>query len=135
MGTVRIQMQISGTNVSASFHTESASAQTLLTAQLSQLRTSLETQGMNVERLSVQPMASTASSQNTSQSGSDSQQNQQGQAQNGQPNDGRSRGQYDGGQNGRRSDGQPDADTIARQQQAMRGFFDQLQDAAEPEAA
>jgi len=61
MGTVRIQMQITGTNVSASFHAESSSAQTLLTTQLAQLRTSLESKGMSVERLSVQPMASTTS--------------------------------------------------------------------------
>ena len=38
IGTVRIQLQITGTNVNASFHAESASAQTLLTNQLAQLR-------------------------------------------------------------------------------------------------
>lgn len=134
MGTVRIQMQISGANVSASFHAESASAQTLLTQQLSQLRTSLETQGMNVERLSVQPMASTAQSQNSSQNQNDNQQQNQGQQQS--ANDGRSRGQFSGDSSGgRSSDGQSDADTPTQQHELPRGFFDELTDAAEPTAA
>lgn len=131
MGTVRIQMQITGTNVSASFHAESASAQTLLTQQLAQLRTSLETQGMNVERLSVQPLASTTSSQNANQSNNqDAQQQNTGQQQS--ANDGRSRGQYSGDNaNGRASDQQ---DTGSEKRQAPQGFFDQLHDVAEQAA-
>lgn len=132
MGTVRIQMQITGASVSASFHAESASAQTLLTQQLAQLRTSLESQGMNVDRLSVQPLASTASSQNTQQGGNDGQPGQD-QAQQQSANDGRSRGQYRGdGGNGEPSE-QGDSPGNA-QANARRGFFDRLNDAAQQAA-
>ena len=132
MGTVRIQMQISGANLSATFHAETPSAQALLTKQLSQLRTSLESQGMNVERLSVQAMAATSQSQNASNNNQgDSQQQNQGQQQS--ANDGRSRGQYGGSSGGRSSDGQQDSDN--NNQQAPRGFFDRLSDAADPSTA
>lgn len=127
MGTVRIQMQITGTNVSASFHAESVSAQTLLTQQLSQLRSSLESQGMNVEKLSVQPMASTAQSNNAGQSQNNSDSQQQAQQQS--ANDGRSRGQYSGDSSGRSGrDGEPDDRS---QQRSRRGFFEQLNDSAD----
>lgn len=129
MGTVRIQMQITGTNVIASFHAESASAQTLLTQQLSQLRSALENHGMNVEKLSVQPMASTAQSQNASQNQNDNQQ-QQNQAQQQSANDGRSRGQYSGDSSG----GRQGRDAPASQHQP-RGFVDQLTDAGQTAAA
>lgn len=132
MGTVRIQMQITGTNISASFHAETASAQTLLTQQLSQLRTSLETQGMNVERLSVQPLAASASSQNASQGNNDSQQ-QQSQSQQQSGNDGRSRGQYsgDGGRSREQQEGNHEG---ASDRQAPRGFFDRLSDLSDAAA-
>lgn len=91
LGTVRIQLQLSSGSVSASFHAEGASARSMLTQQLSQLRTALESQGLNVERLNVQPM------QQTNQS-SLQQQNQQSSA------DGRSRGQYTGQQQQPRDD-------------------------------
>lgn len=135
MGTVRIQMQITGTNVSASFHAESASAQTLLTTQLAQLRSALETQGMNVERLSVQPLTSTAQSQSGSQSQNDAN-NQQGQqmGQQSSANDGRSRGQYSSqGEGGRHEDDAGGKPGLQRDR-SFRGFFDRLQDAADPAA-
>lgn len=131
MGTVRIQMQITGTNVSATFHAESASAQTLLTNQLAQLRSSLESKGMSVERLSVQPLAATASSQNANQSQNQSD-SQQGQSQQQSAGDGRSRGQYNGSSGRDSSDQQQDNGSG---QQARRGFFDRLSDAAEQDAA
>jgi flagellar hook-length control protein FliK len=131
MGTVRIQMQITGTNVSASFHAETSSAQTLLTTQLAQLRSALESKGMSVDRLTVQPLATTASSQNSSQSQSQNDAQQQGQQQN--AGDGRSRGQYSGDSSRQQSsDSQQDSGT---NQQAPRGFFDNLNDAAEEQAA
>lgn len=132
MGTVRIQMQITGTNVSASFHAESASAQTLLTTQLAQLRTALESKGMSVERLSVQPLAATAQSNNANQSQNQSDTQQQGQSQQQGANDGRSRGQYSGDSSGQQSSDQQDNDSA---RQAPRGFFDRLNDASEDEAA
>lgn len=133
MGTVRIQMQITGASVSATFHAESASAQTLLTNQLAQLRSSLESKGMSVERLTVQPLATTASSSNTNQSQNQSDSQQQGQAQQQSAGDGRSRGQYSGDSSGRGSaDQQRDNGSS---QQAPRGFFERLNDAAEPQAA
>jgi flagellar hook-length control protein FliK len=133
MGTVRIQMQITGTNVSASFHAESASAQTLLSQQLGQLRTALETQGMNVDKLSVQPLASASQTSSANQSQNNNPNDnaqQQNQAQNQSANDGRSRGQYSGSSDQR---GQ-DPDTPTQQHQARRGFSDQLEDAAQPAA-
>lgn len=132
MGTVRIQMQITGTNVSASFHAESASAQTLLTTQLAQLRSSLESKGMSVERLSVQPLAATASSQNTNQSQNQSDTQQQSQSQQQSAGDGRSRGQYSGSSGGDSADQQQDNGSAS---QTRQGFFDRLSDATEQEAA
>lgn len=112
MGTVRIQMQLSGTTLAASFHAETASAHQMLSQQLGQLRTSLETQGLHVERLSVQPM------QPTQQGNSAGSQNDDAQQQNHQPNDGRSRGQAgrdSGSQRDARQDGDPSRGDDARQ--------------------
>ena len=129
MGTVRIQMQISGTSISATFHAESASAQTLLTNQLAQLRSSLESKGMSVERLSVQPLAATASSQNANQSQNQSDTQQQGQSQQQSANDGRSRGQYNGSSSGQPSpDEQRDGGSA---KQSRNGFLDRLSDASQ----
>jgi len=109
MGTVRIQMQITGTNVQAQLHTETESARTMLNQQIGQLRSVLEGQGLSVDRLSVQQMSS-------SNSASQSQTHAQQQGQDGQPHgDGRSRGfsqgrqqqQRQGGGDGRRQQGQP----------------------------
>ncbi|MEM9347910.1 MAG: flagellar hook-length control protein FliK [Planctomycetota bacterium] len=133
MGTVRIQMQITGTNVSASFHAESTSAQTLLTTQLAQLRSALESKGMSVDRLSVQPMAATTAGQNTNQSQNQSDTQQQGQSQQQSANDGRSRGQYSSDRSSQQStEQQQDAGSS---QQAMDGFLGRLTDASANEAA
>ncbi|MBX2852200.1 MAG: flagellar hook-length control protein FliK [Phycisphaeraceae bacterium] len=132
MGTVRIQMQITGTNVSASFHAESASAQTLLTNQLAHLRSALESKGMSVEKLTVQPLAATASSQNANQNQNQSDTQQQGQGQQQGAGDGRSRGQYSGdGSRQQSSDPQQDSGT----NQSPGVFFDSLSDASEVQAA
>ena len=133
MGTVRIQMQITGTNVSASFHAESASAQTLLTTQLAQLRSALESKGMSVERLSVQPLASTTASNNANQSQNQSDTQQRGQTQQQSAGDGRSRGQYSGDSSQQQSSDQQQDGGFA--EQARRGFFDRLSDAAGDQAA
>ncbi|MBB6430742.1 flagellar hook-length control protein FliK [Algisphaera agarilytica] len=88
MGTVRIQLNLQGSNVSAQFHAETDSAQRLLTQQLGQLRSSLESQGLNVEKLGVQSMSSSSNSSSLQQqANSDSQQSQTNA-------DGRSRGQF-----------------------------------------
>jgi len=134
MGTVRIQMQITGTGVSASFHAESASAHTLLTSQLAQLRSALENQGMNVEKLSVQPLPPATASQNTNHSQN---QNQNDNAHSGRQhegaNEGRSRGQYSG-DGGRSSSNHDDSERSARRGSTVRSFFDRFRDAAEPAA-
>lgn len=85
LGTVRIQLNLQGGNVSAQFHAETDSARTLLTQQLGQLRTSLESQGLNVERLGVQGL-------NSSSNSSSLQQQQSNQSQTQAEADGRSRG-------------------------------------------
>jgi len=90
LGTVRIQLNLQGTNVTAQFHAETDSAQRLLTQQLGQLRTSLESQGLNVEKLGVQAMsASSNSSSLQQQTGGDN-----APSQNQANADGRSRGQF-----------------------------------------
>ncbi|MEM6856067.1 MAG: flagellar hook-length control protein FliK, partial [Planctomycetota bacterium] len=97
MGTVRIQLNLQGTNVSAQFHAETDSAQRLLTQQLGQLRTSLESQGLNVERLGVQSIsASSNSSSLQQQTNSDNPQSQANA-------DGRSRGNAGGNAGGQSS--------------------------------
>ncbi len=88
LGTVRIQLNLQGTNVSAQFHAETDSAQRLLTQQLGQLRASLESQGLNVDKLGVQAMSpSSNSSSLQQQTSSDNPQSQTNP-------DGRSRGQF-----------------------------------------
>lgn len=96
MGTVRIQMQLTGSVLSASMHTETASAHQMLTQQLGQLRASLETQGLTVERLHVQTMQQ-AQPGNASEQNGDSEQQQQ-------HNEGRSRGRQQGGNGNARED-------------------------------
>lgn len=95
MGTVRIQLQIQNGTVNAQFHAETESTRTMLNQQLSQLRSSLEHQGLSVDRLSVQPMqpSSNATLQHESQNDRE-----------GQPHDGRSRGGFtrQGGEGGQR---------------------------------
>ncbi len=84
MGTVRIQLDLSGGTVTARFHAETDNGRQLLQQQLGQLRQSLESQGLSVDRLSVQTMSSSNSNTGFNQ---DAQQDQAG-------NDGRSRGQF-----------------------------------------
>jgi flagellar hook-length control protein FliK len=104
LGTVRIQLQVQGTSVNAQFHAESEAGRNLLQQQLGQLRNSLEAQGLSVERIGVQAMSSSTSSNSLQQ---DSQQQQQPQSQSGQ-NDGRSRGQYQSQQQ-QQAEQQPDS--------------------------
>ncbi|MEX2672952.1 MAG: flagellar hook-length control protein FliK [Phycisphaeraceae bacterium] len=117
MGTVRIQLQVQGGTVNAALHAESEGARTLLSQQLSQLRQSLESQGLHVERLSVQSMNG-----NTSASGS-----QQGQS-DATPNDGRSRDEYRG--SGQPQDDQREHDDEARPSEPA-AFEQVLDDVAE----
>ncbi len=86
------------------FHAESEAGRNLLQQQLGQLRNSLEAQGLSVERIGVQAMSSSTSSNSLQQ---DSQQQQQPQSQSGQ-NDGRSRGQYQSQQQ-QQAEQQPDS--------------------------
>lgn len=107
MGTVRIQLQMQGTSVTARFHAEGDGARHLLQQQLGQLRASLESHGLTVDRLSVQTMTGSSASQF---SGADS---------DSASSDGRSRGQFTQQQGGRQSspdqssDGRPQPDDFA----------------------
>lgn len=85
MGMVRIQLQMQSGTVNAQFHAETESTRTLLSQQMSQLRSSLEQQGLTVDRLGVQTMNQTSGSNLHNESQSD---------RDGQPNDGRSRGGF-----------------------------------------
>ncbi|MEM8739836.1 MAG: flagellar hook-length control protein FliK, partial [Planctomycetota bacterium] len=91
LGTVRIELNLQGTSVSARFHAETESARTLLTQQLTQLRSTLEAQGLQVDRLGVQALSSSA---NASSLQNQTQQDPSASSQN--PNEGRSRGQNSG---------------------------------------
>lgn len=102
MGTVRIQLQIQNGTVNAQFHAETESTRTMLNQQMAHLRSALESQGLNVERLGVQTMHNT--------SGSNLQHESQGDRE-GQANEGRSRGGFS--QQGNRQ-GQP-SDTSEQQ--------------------
>ncbi|MFA9478651.1 flagellar hook-length control protein FliK [Phycisphaerales bacterium AB-hyl4] len=113
MGTVRIQLSVQAGTVNAALHAENESARTLLSQQLSQLRQSLESQGLHVERLSVQSMTGSNSTNSA----------QQGQA-DGSPDDGRSRDEYRG--SGQQQGGQRDGD--AQQQSASGGFEQALEE-------
>lgn len=88
IGTVRIQLNLQGTSVSAQFHAETDAGQRLLTQQLGQLRTSLESQGLNVEKLGVQGMSSSSNSSSLQQQSNGDNPQSQTNA------DGRSRGQF-----------------------------------------
>lgn len=100
MGIVRIQMQLSEGVVRAQLVTQHAAARDLLNQQLGELRQALQSQGLVVDRLSVQTMSNTSHNA-LSQQGQDGQ-NTQGGA------DGRSRGQYAG-------DGGAQRDTTGRE--------------------
>jgi len=88
MGIVRIEMQIENGTVKVQLHTEHESIRKLLTQQLGQLRGSLEVQGLNVDKLSVQTMGQDHSGFNADR---DTEQSSR---------DGRSRGHYTGGGQG-----------------------------------
>lgn len=122
MGTVRIQMQLQGTQVTAQFHAETDAARSMLQQQLGQLRSALEGQGLSVERLGVQSMSgSNASSFN----GSSTQQQNQNFSQNpqdpGANADGRSRGFF--------QQSRDPHDTPSRRDAERRDSFAELVDA------
>ncbi len=97
LGTVRVQLDMSGGRVAAHFQAETSAARELLQQQLPQLRASLEAQGLTVDRLSAGPAGSSAGagSQNGGNaSGSTSGQGQDARDTGSAANDGRSRGQH-----------------------------------------
>ncbi|MEM7626408.1 MAG: flagellar hook-length control protein FliK [Planctomycetota bacterium] len=130
MGTVRIQLNMQGGNISAQFHAETESARTLLSQQLGQLRTSLESQGLNVERLGVQAMNNSANS-------SSLQQQQNGQSQNQAEADGRSRGgqQQQPGGSSSNSDSDAQEERARGNLAAARDLFTDLLETPEPPEA
>jgi len=94
MGTIRIRLDISAGRVAAEFQPTTQAGQQMLNGQLNQLRASLESQGLTVDRLGVQPAASSSQS-NAAQNQSNFNQSAQEQAgQQQSSTDGRSRGQY-----------------------------------------
>jgi len=101
IGTVRIELQMSGTTLSAAFHTETASAMSLINRQLDQLRTSLETQGLNVDKVTVQTMPG-------AQNQADAGQQQDGERQNNNGRSGHPGSQRDRG-------GDPESDDRSRE--------------------
>lgn len=93
IGTVRVQMQITASRVTVQFHAETSQGQALLNSNLAQLRTTLEGQGLQVDRIGVQPMqpAAAGNSAHTSSQQQDSSSSQHDT----RADDGRSRGSFD----------------------------------------
>lgn len=102
MGTVRIQMQITAARVSVQFHAETQQGQSMLTQQLGQLRTTLESHGLQVERITVQTMHPGQSQNNASTS--QQQHNQGSEHGDARADDGRSRGSFGRGQDEQRGE-------------------------------
>ncbi|MBL4700435.1 MAG: flagellar hook-length control protein FliK [Phycisphaeraceae bacterium] len=84
LGHVRVDIQMHGGKVSASFQTEHQSVQSLMSRELNQLRQALEKQGFTVDKLEVNQRPASSNASNSSQNESQQQ----------SPSDGRSRGQY-----------------------------------------
>jgi len=83
LGVVRIELQITDGTVRAAFGADQQSVRALMHQQMGQLRQALESQGLNVERLSVQALSPPANSTGTADS------------QDEPSSDGRSRGTFD----------------------------------------
>lgn len=105
MGTVRIHLEVQGATVRAQFHAETEPARQLLQQQLTHLRQGLENQGLAVERLTVQAMQPTSHAPHHHAHADAS------------PQDGRSRGEYNGQPHGQ---GQSDGDRHPQQDDAPR---------------
>jgi len=85
LGTLRIQVNMSGGGVTATFEASTAAVGRALEANTASLRHALESQGLTVERINVQVNQSHSSNASAQQNAGDS------------PTDGRSRGMTDGG--------------------------------------
>jgi flagellar hook-length control protein FliK len=125
MGTVRIQLSLQGTTVSALFHAETEAGRKLLNQQLTQLRQSLEGQGLSVDRLGVQALSSSSSSSNLQQQTSQDPSGQQ------QATDPDGRGQQQPGNNGS-GDRTAEEDRALDNLATARDLFSELLDEDEP---
>jgi hypothetical protein len=94
LGTIRIRLDISAGRVAAEFQPTTQAGQQLLNGQLAQLRASLESQGLTVDRLGVQTVASSSNSNAPQNHAGFNQSGQDPTAQQQTASDGRSRGQY-----------------------------------------
>ena len=101
LGTVRIELQMRGGSLAASFHAESEPARAMLLQQMSHLRRALESQGLSVERLSVQTLGEPSGGRAGSDAGGEPGRGGGGET----AGDGRSRGSYGGDRGGRRESG------------------------------
>ncbi len=95
LGFVRIELQVSQGTVSASLQSETPHVQQLLNQQLAQLRSSLENQGLTVERLQVQNLPTNTNNSANSDASPDHR---------APTDDGRSRGHFNDGASDRRDD-------------------------------
>ena len=84
LGQVRVDIQMHGGKISASFQAEHQSVQSLMSRELNHLRQALEKQGFTVDKLEVNQRPASSNASNSSQNESQQQ----------SPSDGRSRGQY-----------------------------------------
>lgn len=104
-GFVRVQMNLQDGTVNATIQSEHAAVRAMLSQQLSHLRHSLETQGLFVERLSVQAPQPQQVSTTTDQQSDDGFRQQP---------EGRSRGGY-GGRDGRKDQDSQEASEVSSQ--------------------
>jgi len=96
LGSLRVQMSMSQGRVTIQFHTQTAEAGAMIRDSVESLRTSLESQGLRLENVTIQPLSREASS--SSQAGSNHSSTDQQTGQGHQKQDaagGRSRGYFE----------------------------------------
>jgi len=103
LGAIRIQMTITNGSVTASFAPSSEAARQLLEQSMSQLRTALESQGLFVDRLSIQHSQASQSQQQLGQQQSEGRTGQESASNHANAGEGESRGRGEYEQQERRS--------------------------------
>lgn len=99
LGSLRIQMTVTQDRVSLQFHAQSGETQRLLQSTAESLRSALESQGLKVEQMTIQPLARPTGGQGSSQPDNPNSQQQQ-QQQQAQHNNHNAAQDHDAGNNG-----------------------------------
>jgi len=93
LGSLRIQMTVTGDRISVQFHTQTSEAGSMIRESMQSLRQSLESQGLKLDNVTIQPLTRAHAGQSGQGSSSDPGDRQQGQQSfQHDAGDGRSRG-------------------------------------------